>query len=197
MLRVQRKKKGKLWNTCVLVFVLVVFVTIWFVQSVSRNPVSDFPRILHQMHKSAASLSALETRLSSECKTLNVQFNWEYRFWNDTEVAAFVQMTFPEVYEWWHSMEPEIKRIDTSRYLILHAFGGAYADVDVECINPLELLVRDLPRGTAWFGGCVSMNVGFLCSNVCPLGIRSPCSSLRQVFTTTFGSSTSKGYGIH
>jgi Glycosyltransferase sugar-binding region containing DXD motif len=64
-----------------------------------------------------------------------------------------VRDEFPTDYDWWRAMQPPIKRVDTSRYFILYARGGAYLDLDVECISPIKTVVRDLPAGTAWLGG--------------------------------------------
>ena len=109
------------------------------------------PRIFHQMHASRSKLSPLEELLATRCERVNADF--EYRFWDDAAMAAFVQSTYPLNYSWWRNMEPFIKRVDTSRYLVMHHFGGAYADVDVDCIRPVSAVIKDLPSGTAWIGG--------------------------------------------
>ena len=31
-----------------------------------------------------------------------------------------------------------IQRVDAARYMLLHHFGGLYADFDVECVRPLD-----------------------------------------------------------
>lgn len=110
-------------------------------------------RVMHQMHASIEALSPLERRLSDGCRTINEDRLWTYIFWNDSDIDVFVRTLHPKVYPWWHGMKPVIKKIDTSRYLLMHTYGGAYMDVDVECITPLEPIFADLPRNVAWFGG--------------------------------------------
>ena len=110
-----------------------------------------FPRVLHQMHATLERLSPLEKLLAERCKAVNADF--EYRFWSDAAMDAFVAREYPQQHEWWHAMTPFIKKADTSRYLLMHYFGGAYVDLDVDCINPISRIAADLPRGTAWIGG--------------------------------------------
>lgn len=58
----------------------------------------------------------------------------------------------PSYYTTWAAITPPIKRIDTSRYIIMHVLGGVYMYADVECVTPLDTLVEPFPLGSAWFG---------------------------------------------
>ena len=117
-------------------------------QSVRSGP---FPKVLHQMHASLSRLSALEVLLSERCRRVNSDF--EYRFWTDESIDAFIAQHYAADHGWWSSMAPPIKRADTSRYFLLHFYGGAYVDLDVDCIRPISHVAWDLPSGTAWLGG--------------------------------------------
>ena len=110
-----------------------------------------FPKILHQMHASRERLSPLELLLAQRCEAVNGDF--EYRFWNDTSIHAFVASHFPNHLAWWSTMSPVIKKVDTTRYMLLHAYGGAYVDLDVDCLQPIASVAAHLPSGTAWLGG--------------------------------------------
>jgi mannosyltransferase OCH1-like enzyme len=60
--------------------------------------------------------------------------DFEYMFWNDKEnIDSFVQENYSEYYEAYNSCTTHILRIDFSRYLILHHYGGIYADLDMFC----------------------------------------------------------------
>ena len=66
----------------------------------------------------------------------------EYRFWSDDEATSFVREEYPDFYECCYSKYPKnIQRFDSVRYLILHRYGGLYADMDYEAC------------GTAWVRG--------------------------------------------
>lgn len=109
------------------------------------------PHILHHMHASITAANAHQRLLMLTCTSMHP--TWRRLFWNDSSVDAFVAATYPEYYPFWSSLHPPIKRIDSSRYMILHHFGGVYVDIDVECITPLDSLVDALPAGAAWTGG--------------------------------------------
>jgi hypothetical protein len=110
-----------------------------------------FPKVLHQMHASRERLSPLELLLAQRCEAVNGDF--EYRFWNDALIDAFVASRFPEHHAWWSAMTPVIKKVDTTRYMLMLAYGGAYADLDVDCLRPISAVASHLPSGTAWLGG--------------------------------------------
>ena len=60
----------------------------------------------------------------------------EYRFWKDDELASFVRENYPDFYKCCYSKYPKnIQRFDSARYLILHHYGGLYADLDYEACD--------------------------------------------------------------
>ncbi|CAE7799000.1 och1, partial [Symbiodinium microadriaticum] len=70
----------------------------------------------------------------------------EHKLWNDTEVAALVQSTSPDViWPIWQGLLP-VERADAFRYLVLWAHGGYYADIDVSCLVPISEM--QLPNDT-------------------------------------------------
>eukprot|EP00439_Symbiodinium_sp_Y106_P047492 s709_g6.t1 len=62
----------------------------------------------------------------------------EHKLWNDTEVAALVQSTSPDlIWPIWQGLLP-VERADAFRYIVLWVHGGYYADIDVSCIVPIS-----------------------------------------------------------
>ena len=118
---------------------------------IEQRSTGPFPKVLHQMHASLSRLSPLEVLLSERCRRVNADF--EYRFWTDESIDAFIAQHYAADHGWWSAMAPPIKRADTSRYFLLHFYGGAYVDLDVDCIRPISQVAWDLPSGTAWLGG--------------------------------------------
>jgi mannosyltransferase OCH1-like enzyme len=80
-----------------------------------------------RLRSSAASWSALHP-------------TWEYRLWNADSLDAFVRDEYPDVWNLYRAYPELIQRVDAARYMLLHHFGGVYADVDVECVRSLEPL---------------------------------------------------------
>lgn len=83
-------------------------------------------------------------------KLLNSQF--EYLFFRDRDVTAFVQKEFPEYREVFEALPFRIQRYDFFRYLAVYRLGGFYLDLDVflamgleelrplDCVFPFEQL---------------------------------------------------------
>ena len=67
--------------------------------------------------------------------------DWEYKFWTDEMLDDFIKENYPQGWELWSTLSPKIKRIDVSRYYLLHHFGGVYLDMDFHLRKPIgELL---------------------------------------------------------
>ncbi|KAG2423901.1 hypothetical protein HXX76_014954 [Chlamydomonas incerta] len=73
-------------------------------------------------------------------------------FWDDEKLLNFIKTEFAWYYPKWAEIEPFIKKLDTSRYMLMHFYGGIYLDVDVECVTPFDSLATPLPKHAAWMG---------------------------------------------
>lgn len=96
------------------------------------------PRIIHQTWKSRdvpAQWAAWATSWAAHNP------DWEYRLWTDEDCRALVAARYPDLLPVYDAYPYAILRADAARVAILHAFGGVYADLDVECLRPLDPLV--------------------------------------------------------
>ena len=66
--------------------------------------------------------------------------DWEYRFWTDAQLAEFVKAEYPELWPLYEAAPKPVMRADIARYLLLHHFGGLYADIDTTCLAPLTAI---------------------------------------------------------
>lgn len=57
--------------------------------------------------------------------------DWEYRFFDDTDIARFIATEFPHYRDAFASFPQTIQRIDFFRYLVVLRHGGFYFDLDV------------------------------------------------------------------
>lgn len=55
---------------------------------------------------------------------------WEYKFLDDTQIAEYCKLYFPEYYEEFIGLPKGILRSDLVRYMILYIEGGLYVDMD-------------------------------------------------------------------
>ena len=86
----------------------------------------------------------------------------EHKLWNDTEVAALVQSTSPDlIWPIWQGLLP-VERADAFRYIVLWVHGGYYADIDVSCIVPISEM--PFPNETDMLFGCPGPFATFSCT---------------------------------
>jgi len=82
--------------------------------------------------------------------------DYEYRFFDDRQVEAFIDNEFPQYRAVFDSFPQKIQRFDFFRYLAVYRYGGFYFDLDVlfasdlsellksECVFPFEGLTLSL-----------------------------------------------------
>lgn len=63
---------------------------------------------------------------------------WRYMLWNQKNALQFMKFKFPEFLDVYKSYKYDIQRIDALRYFFLYAYGGMYADMDTECVKPID-----------------------------------------------------------
>jgi len=132
------------------------------------------PRILHHIYLDGRPSFDLETKApdasiasdwSRSCVAMHP--NWEYRFWDEQDVQRLIREKYPWIL---HSYvnetkdctvngadcNPMVLRADIARVLVLHAEGGMYLDMDVECWQPADKMLRGATvvlQATAVFEG--------------------------------------------
>ena len=70
----------------------------------------------------------------------------DYRFWTDEDNRELISTHYAWFLPIYDSYPYNIQRADVARYFMLHRHGGLYADLDYECLKPLDELLsgRDL-----------------------------------------------------
>ena len=70
-----------------------------------------------------------------------VHRGWCVRYWDDDELAAFVNASFAgAVADAYFKFPPGVIRSDIARYLLVATYGGWYLDTDIKCSQPLDTL---------------------------------------------------------
>jgi hypothetical protein len=98
------------------------------------------PKIIHQTWKTAHVPDRFAAWAES-WKRLNP--GYEYRLWTDRMLLDFVAEHYPDFIAVYASYPQQIMRADAARYLLLHHFGGIYADLDTECVAPFDALLDE------------------------------------------------------
>ena len=97
------------------------------------------PRIIHQIYEDPAGPPQYLLEVASTWK--EKMPDWEYRFWNKQLICDFLTSVCPDFKNYYSSYPFDVQRWDAMRYLILYHIGGLYADMDYECIRPLDVLL--------------------------------------------------------
>ena len=67
------------------------------------------------------------------------------RVWSDRDNLLLVQNHFPELLTMYKGFRHTILRVDFARYLIMYVYGGVYADLDLESLQPIDALLFNTP----------------------------------------------------
>ena len=78
---------------------------------------------------------------------------WTVAFWDDAAARKFVYARYPRYADVYSQLKRPVMRADMLRYMLMDAYGGVYADVDVESVQPLERLLD--VGGIAGTASCV------------------------------------------
>ena len=75
-------------------------------------------------------MSALFETSNKQWKDVATLMSAHYHLWNTGEVEALVKKKYPQHWEMYSGVRYPIMRCDMARLMILHAYGGLYADLD-------------------------------------------------------------------
>lgn len=97
-------------------------------QEASRLP-NGIPRIIHQLWSSHLVPERYVAWMQSWTRH---HPDWLHVFWTDEELHSFVRVNHPEHLSLYEGYPRDILRADMVRPLLLHSYGGLYADLDFE-----------------------------------------------------------------
>ncbi|PZQ43673.1 MAG: hypothetical protein DI551_11700 [Micavibrio aeruginosavorus] len=91
------------------------------------------PKILHQTTFEA---TWEERHLMKRAKAMMPDF--EHKFWTDEANLALFEKVFPQYVDDYRNFKQGVIRVDISRCLYLHEYGGTYCDTDYRFYRPLD-----------------------------------------------------------
>ncbi len=97
------------------------------------------PKIIHQTWRDHD--LPVPAALPESWKALNP--DWDYRFWTDDDLANIVEQHYPDIWPIFQATTNPVQKADIARYLMLHRYGGIYADIDTECVGTLDVLAHE------------------------------------------------------
>ncbi len=103
----------------------------------------SIPAILHQTWKTADIPEQFQKYAAS---WLSLNPGWRHHLWTDQDCRFLVRDRYPGLLDLYDSYGSNVNRADVARYLMLHHYGGLYADLDTECLRPLDSLLHGSPQ---------------------------------------------------
>ncbi|MFH1983259.1 MAG: glycosyltransferase [Pseudomonadota bacterium] len=96
------------------------------------------PRIIHQTWKT----NRVPKRFASFVHGwVHHHPGWRHILWTDRSSRQYVRGRYPALLPLYDAYDANIKRVDMFRYLVMLGIGGVYADLDVECLAPMQPLL--------------------------------------------------------
>ncbi len=99
------------------------------------------PKIIHQTWRDKAPHPALRACIAS-FHFMNP--GWEVRYYTDEDCMLWLDIHAPGLKAAYMAFPEGIHRADLFRIIVLYYEGGVYADIDVECVRPLDELLSHL-----------------------------------------------------
>ena len=105
------------------------------------------PAVLHQIWWQG------EANLPSQFKPLRESWvkhhpSWTVKLWDEASATALVNKSYGWFAPIYHALPSKIQKADAARYVILHAEGGLYADLDIEAFQSLDRILQAEARPT-------------------------------------------------
>ncbi|PSN72313.1 alpha-1,6-mannosyltransferase Och1 [Corynespora cassiicola Philippines] len=114
-----------------------------------HHPSTVIPRKIWQTWKTGP--LAFEQRDSDAAKTWPAKNpSYRYEVLTDDNANQYVEWHYgvhgfnrPDIVDLYHQLNITIIKADLLRYLVMYAEGGVYADIDVECLRPIDRFIPE------------------------------------------------------
>lgn len=103
------------------------------------------PKIIHQIYWdfSGTNKSIPEKWLESSYSFKKKNPNWDYKLWNKKDAYNLIEQHYNWFLNKWINLSKPIEKVDSFRYILMHHYGGIYADLDTNCIKCLDSLLEE------------------------------------------------------
>ncbi|XP_052791052.1 uncharacterized protein LOC128225074 [Mya arenaria] len=103
------------------------------------------PHVIHQIwittseNMTTSSQQMVPAQFIDNMKTFR-KFNpsWEYMFWSYANGRSLVERFYPNVLDYFDKAPESVTKSDLLRYVVVHKYGGLYADLDSTCHRSLD-----------------------------------------------------------
>jgi len=110
--------------------------------------VNGVPKVVHQIYLYHGMMVSRE--YAEHMKTFKKEMpNWEHVLWTDKDMDEIILKQHPKYADLYRSYYQVMSQADMAKILILHSYGGFYADLDVKMVSSIESELK--PTEGVWF----------------------------------------------
>lgn len=111
-------------------------------QSEAQPKGQVIPRVLHQIwYQGESEVPEKYRRYRASWQRHHPE--WQCILWDAAMLRAHIAAHCPDFLPLYDAFPKDIYRMDTARYCLLDTVGGLYADMDIECLRPVDELLGD------------------------------------------------------
>ena len=119
------------------------------------------PKTIHQIWIGSKEIPEKYLKFCDSWKKFNP--DWEINLWTDEQLKKLFKKMYSDTKHFYEAQINVVMKTDILRYEILRLFGGFYADLDMECLKPLDCFCNDeFTCGWEWMGEPRSVSSGFI-----------------------------------
>lgn len=130
--------------------------------SISYNGI---PKIIHHIWiQGYENMDETDKNNVQNIKRLNP--DWVHVLWNDDKIRLLLESKYPDILEFYDnvvnlpgSINYLASKSDIARFVIMYEYGGCYMDVDVECVDNLNSIVKNIPKTKEIFACAMKYNM--------------------------------------
>ena len=71
--------------------------------------------------------------------------DWRYVFWTREHILTLIRITIPDFKTVYETQKTNLHKSDLTKFLILYKYGGLYADLEMECLRPVDEVIDSHP----------------------------------------------------
>lgn len=144
------------YTVCSILLILYIIIIVLYIVESSINNFriynniesyisgSNIPKIIHMTCKDKNNMSEFYKQNYSSWEKYHVSNGWDIRLYDDNDLTVFFTEYYPTIYDnIITSYDRIIFKIDIFKILVLNQIGGVYVDMDVECLKPIDDLVKE------------------------------------------------------
>ena len=119
------------------------------------------PKVIHQIWTGSKEIPEKYLKFCDSWKKFNPE--WQVIFWKDEQLKKQFKKMYPDTKYFYEADINTVMKTDILRFELLRLYGGFYADLDMECLKPLDEFCKDeFTVGWEWVGEPRSVSTGFI-----------------------------------